>query len=334
MRARNIKPSLFKNEELADLGPYAVVLFEGLWCMADREGRLEDRPRRIKAEIMPYWDVDVDDLLANLFNAGFITRYEVDENRFIQVVNFGKHQHPHVKESASTIPAPDEPGAILVQAPDKSRLGSHGRNETESSNETEVAANESPKQEASRGEVTAEQKSPPESQKEVSRSSTVLAPDLPGVNPSDSGYLITDTGYRIPEDCATAEPPPSSTELVSLENPYGVFVTLCNAIGADESKLAPSFRSQQLGIAKQLLEDGFNAERVGRCIRFLQSQEWRTSPIDLRMVKNEIGRWELNGEPDKARQPVRNGSKSNDPDYSGIDEWSTTMNELERRNAT
>ena len=49
-RARNVKPGFFKNELLAECEPLARILFEGLWCEADREGRLEDRPRRLKAE--------------------------------------------------------------------------------------------------------------------------------------------------------------------------------------------------------------------------------------------------------------------------------------------
>jgi hypothetical protein len=32
------------------------LLFTGLWCLADREGRLEDRPAEIKAEIFSYDD--------------------------------------------------------------------------------------------------------------------------------------------------------------------------------------------------------------------------------------------------------------------------------------
>ena len=54
MRARNLKPGLFKNEILGSADALLTILFEGLWCMADREGRLEDRPLRICAVIFPY----------------------------------------------------------------------------------------------------------------------------------------------------------------------------------------------------------------------------------------------------------------------------------------
>lgn len=114
-RARNIKPSFFANDDLADIDPLGRLLFIGLWTLADREGRLEDRPRRIKAEVLPYDDCNVDGLLDDLQKHGFIQRYEAGGDRFIQVVNFAKHQNPHVKETASSIPAPDEHHTSTVQ---------------------------------------------------------------------------------------------------------------------------------------------------------------------------------------------------------------------------
>lgn len=115
-RARNIKPAFFKNDVLAELPFEYRILFQGLWCEADREGRLEDRPRRIKAEVFPYDDVDVDAGLNALQSKGFIVRYTHGETQYIQVLAFAKHQNPHCKEAASTIPAPDEHSACTVQA--------------------------------------------------------------------------------------------------------------------------------------------------------------------------------------------------------------------------
>lgn len=142
-RARNIKPGFFANEMLAECDPLARLLFAGLWCLADREGRLEDRPKRIRAEVLPYDACDPEELLSQLEKHGFILRYAHEEQRFIQVLNFGKHQNPHIKEAKSTIPAPfssdaetggaqeapapskeqapDQHSASTVQAPDKNQ---------------------------------------------------------------------------------------------------------------------------------------------------------------------------------------------------------------------
>ena len=103
-RARNVKPGFFKNEDLAECSPLARLLFVGLWCIADRAGRLEDHPKRIRAEILPYDDGSVDDMLNELHQAGFILRYQAAGRRYIQVLNFGKHQNPHHREPESAIP--------------------------------------------------------------------------------------------------------------------------------------------------------------------------------------------------------------------------------------
>ncbi len=83
------------------------LAFQGLWLLADREGRLEDRPAKIKAQIFPYHDADMEEILLMLA-CGFICRYKVNGERFIQIVNFKKHQHVHVDEKQSVIP--ENPG--------------------------------------------------------------------------------------------------------------------------------------------------------------------------------------------------------------------------------
>ena len=103
VRARNIKPALFKNEVLGKADPLYTILFEGLWCMADRAGRLEDRPSRIKAEIFPYRDLDIEPLLEWLLRCKFIDRYMTKRGSVIEVVMFLKHQRPHQNEPQSEL---------------------------------------------------------------------------------------------------------------------------------------------------------------------------------------------------------------------------------------
>lgn len=116
-RARNIKPGFFTNEDLVELDFAARLLFIGLWTEADREGRLEDRPKRLKMAIFPADSVDVDGLLAELAARGFIRRYSVGELKLIQVVNWSRHQNPHHTEKASVLPAESE-GSISGDSPD------------------------------------------------------------------------------------------------------------------------------------------------------------------------------------------------------------------------
>jgi hypothetical protein len=108
MRARSLKPSIFKNELLAVADPLYTVIFEGLWCLADREGRLEDRPGKIHIEINPGRAFEgTANALVWLSDRHFIRRYSIDGVGYIEVVNFLKHQNPHQKEAPSKIPKPE-----------------------------------------------------------------------------------------------------------------------------------------------------------------------------------------------------------------------------------
>jgi hypothetical protein len=111
-RARNIKPGLFSNELLVELPAFDRLMFIGLWCLADREGRLEDRVKRIKIELLPCDDYDVDAGLNRLAASGFIARYQVAGQAVIEIVNFQKHQSPHGSEKDSTLP--DANGYLTV----------------------------------------------------------------------------------------------------------------------------------------------------------------------------------------------------------------------------
>jgi hypothetical protein len=106
-RARNIKPGFFRNEELVELDFEQRLLFIGLWTLADREGRLEDRPKRIKMELFPADDVNVDAGLQAMHELGLVVRYVVDGRGYIWIPKFLRHQKPHRNEVESEIPPYD-----------------------------------------------------------------------------------------------------------------------------------------------------------------------------------------------------------------------------------
>lgn len=114
-RARNIKPGFFTNEDLVELDFATRLLFAGLWTVADREGRLQDRPKKIKIDVFPADNLDIDAMLQALHERKFITRYEVNGGKFIQISSWSKHQNPHHTEKASEIP--DIDGELTVKEP-------------------------------------------------------------------------------------------------------------------------------------------------------------------------------------------------------------------------
>lgn len=99
MRIRTIKPSFWSNDQIAELHPLTRLLFIGLWSLADVRGRLEDRPRRIKASLLPYDNHDVDAALDDLDRGGFVLRYRTEVGDVLQVLNFEKHQRISGKEA-------------------------------------------------------------------------------------------------------------------------------------------------------------------------------------------------------------------------------------------
>lgn len=107
MRARLIKPDFFEDEELCAIPAGARLLFIGLWCLADREGRLLDIPKRIAIDIFPYEELEetVDKWL-DLLAQRWITRYEGDGKKCISVNAFTRHQKPHIHEKKSALPPP------------------------------------------------------------------------------------------------------------------------------------------------------------------------------------------------------------------------------------
>lgn len=117
-RIRTIKPQFFLNEQLAELGYAERLLFIGLWTQADKAGRLEDRPLRLKAALFPYDDFNVTDALGRLVNAGLITKYDGNGVPLIAINTWTKHQRPHSTEVESELPPPRlNNGSVTVTEP-------------------------------------------------------------------------------------------------------------------------------------------------------------------------------------------------------------------------
>lgn len=130
MRIRTVKPAFFKDEVLAELSPLHRLLFQGLWLIADGHGRLEDRPKRIKIEVLPYDDCDTHSMLNDLEKAQFIVRYVVNNIGYIFVPGFKRNQRitgKEAEEESKFPPYPDEKG--LIESTEK-----HLRNNGETAN--------------------------------------------------------------------------------------------------------------------------------------------------------------------------------------------------------
>ena len=117
-RSRNIKPAFFINDKLGELEPLARLLFIGMWTIADYKGDLENRPAKIKAQILPYDNCDVEILIASLVKSRFLITYSDGENSYLRIPKFKDHQnpHPHERKKGSTIPSLEDCDPQLIES--------------------------------------------------------------------------------------------------------------------------------------------------------------------------------------------------------------------------
>lgn len=104
MRRREISPEFWTDEKVVGITDAAKLLFIGLWNLADREGRLEDKPLTIGFKVRPWAPSEVGGLLDELGAAGLVRRYEAAGGRFLWIPKFAEHQRIHPKEMGSRIP--------------------------------------------------------------------------------------------------------------------------------------------------------------------------------------------------------------------------------------
>lgn len=108
-RARNIKPSFFSNDLLGELEPVDRLFFIGLWTVADYKGCVEFRPKKLRVQILPYDNCDVEEIANNLEGSGFVRLYSVGGKDYLKIINFEKHQNPHKNERDKGSEIPDIP---------------------------------------------------------------------------------------------------------------------------------------------------------------------------------------------------------------------------------
>lgn len=92
MRQRTIKPRFLKDERFQSISCYARLAYLSLLCYADDWGVLFlSDINRIKKEIFPYDEIDLDQILDELEEAGLILRYG-EKRCYVYFIDFQKTQ--------------------------------------------------------------------------------------------------------------------------------------------------------------------------------------------------------------------------------------------------
>jgi hypothetical protein len=113
-RIRTVKPEFFKHYDLfkaeEECGLPLRVAFSGLWCCADKEGRFKWQPAQLKLDVLPYDDVNFEDVLNVLERHEFIVKYSVDNKWFGCIPTLPEHQRFSGKEAQFESKLPPPPG--------------------------------------------------------------------------------------------------------------------------------------------------------------------------------------------------------------------------------
>jgi hypothetical protein len=121
----------------------------------------------------------------------------------------------------------------------------------------------------------------------------------------------------IPND---SEDVPSSVEgETSKSQPFDVLVAVCEELGQDVSVLSGRERSKQCGFAKQLIEANLSIDDARRMVRWLAQQNWvmQGGGVDLKLMAGQVGKWVMQGKPDKPPEIRHLPTARGRPDYDG-----------------
>jgi hypothetical protein len=107
-RIRTIKPEFFTSADICSLTPLSRLFYIALWCEADREGRLDWKPKTFKLRYFPGDNCDIAEMAKELLASGLVTTYSVDGIEYAVIPTFLEHQVINNRESDSTRPPRDD----------------------------------------------------------------------------------------------------------------------------------------------------------------------------------------------------------------------------------
>lgn len=108
------------------------LLFTWMIPHADDFGRMPGSPAKIKALVVPMLDVtlkEVEESIQNIHNAELIFWYEIDGDKYIQIVNFDDHQTGLHKRTKSKFPECTEYSRKFPEIPSEQNRTEQNRRE-------------------------------------------------------------------------------------------------------------------------------------------------------------------------------------------------------------
>jgi len=116
-RIRTVKPEVALHEGLFDIEKETGLPIRFAWVVlptaTDREGRFLWQPRRLKAQVLPYDDVDFSRVMDAWLARGLVVKYRVNGVWYGCIPTFTKHQVVNNREAASDKPGIDEADEVI-----------------------------------------------------------------------------------------------------------------------------------------------------------------------------------------------------------------------------
>lgn len=103
-RIRSVHPGLFTDDKFAAVSLGAKVLFIGIWTECDDQGAFEWNPVKLKLRVLPFDNVDITSLLAELADADMVKAYSHGGRKLGAVRNFTRFQRPKKPNSVYFMP--------------------------------------------------------------------------------------------------------------------------------------------------------------------------------------------------------------------------------------
>ena len=91
-RIRTIKPEFWTDDRITECSLSARLLFIATWNFCDDYGNLQFSPKQLKRWIFPDDQLDILPLLKELITHGLLTEYSVNDEIYLHIRGFTKHQ--------------------------------------------------------------------------------------------------------------------------------------------------------------------------------------------------------------------------------------------------
>ena len=119
MRIRSLKPEFFDSPSTAAAGPWARLLFMGMWCMADDWGVGPANPKELAASIFPNDDQwtskELPSLCKEVADSYGVVFYTHRGRPYFQIPTWEDHQITQ-RRAKRRYPTADDPESVLDQA--------------------------------------------------------------------------------------------------------------------------------------------------------------------------------------------------------------------------